>query len=366
MPRAAFLLAVLALGVFSSACVAADETGRATPSRPGGKTTTAGTVNAWKLPGVKIGGVDYVSVNAVAKHLGLKVTPGANSRSLTLADKNGRAELEADSRDTMINGLRVWLGDPVALRGEEFFVSRTDVECCLGPRLRPALNGVKLTRPKVVAIDPGHGGGDPGMENQPLGLQEKALTLDVALRLEKLLKAEGFTVVLTRRDDRQLAADKATDWRKRGEIANAAHADLFVSIHFNSLFPDTKTSGTEVYAFTPEGQRSTRAWSPTQANDAEDEPARVNQFDAWNAVLAQAMHRAVLTNLKTSDRGQKTMHSAVLRGLRCPGVLVEAVFLSNDGEGRKSGTPEYRQQIAAALAAGVRGYAALFDPPGAK
>jgi N-acetylmuramoyl-L-alanine amidase len=69
------------------------------------------------------------------------------------------------------------------------------------------------------------------------------------------------------------------------------------------------------------------------------------------------MHREVIDTLKTVDRGQKTMHLAVLRGLKCPAVLVESVFLSNETEAKRAATPAYLQQIAEGLARGIGAYA---------
>src|SRR5690606_7516127 len=73
--------------------------------------------------------------------------------------------------------------------------------------------------------------------------------------------------------------------------------------------------------------------------------------------LAHAIHRELLGELKTADRGLKTMHGAVLRGLKCPAVLVESVFLSNDHEAKLAATPAYRQRIAEAMASGIEHYA---------
>ncbi len=349
--------ALIVAGLLTASLVpAADAPVRGTPTRPGQPPTAT-----LSLVTTKIGGVDYVKLADVAKKLGLKATATHRGKDLTLSDATVRVDFDAESREALLNGLRLWLGQPIAVKGDDLLVSRVDFDRCVLPRLKPALVPALPPKPKVIAIDPGHGGGDPGMENEKLKLQEKVLTLDVALRLEKLLKADGYSVVLTRRDDRQLAPEKVDDWRMRGDIANRANADLLVSIHFNSLFPDTKTSGTETYVFTPMGQRSTRAWSPTQKDDTEEDRAPVNRYDAWSSVLAQSVHRGVLGNLKTSDRGQKTMHSAVLRGLDCPGVLVESVFLSNEGEGKRAGTPEFRQQIAAAIAAGIKNYVITLD-----
>jgi N-acetylmuramoyl-L-alanine amidase len=249
----------------------------------------------------------------------------------------------------------------VLLRDNEFYVSKIDFERCLTPILRPALVGPLPARPKVIALDPGHGGVDNGMENKALGLQEKVLTLDVAQRAKKLLEADGYKVVLTREDDRQLGPDKVTDFKNRDILVNQARADLMVSIHFNSLYPDTKTSGTEIYTFTRNGQRSDQSWSFAESNDAEPDASAVNAFDSWSSLLGYIMHAEVIGHLKTFDRGQKTKHLAVLRGLNCPGVLVESVFLSNEAEAKRAGTAEYRQEIAVAIVTGIQKYAAVLD-----
>jgi N-acetylmuramoyl-L-alanine amidase len=82
--------------------------------------------------------------------------------------------------------------------------------------------------------------------------------------------------------------------------------------------------------------------------------------------LAHALHRNFVTDLKAFDRGKKIAHWGVLRGLNCPGVLVECGFLTSEAEARKIATPVYRQKIAEALAEGVREYAAKLTPVPAK
>jgi N-acetylmuramoyl-L-alanine amidase len=143
----------------------------------------------------------------------------------------------------------------------------------------------------------------------------------------------------------------------RSEAANRANADLFVSVHFNSLYPNRKTTGVEVLSFPSRSQRSADSWSAGGKDNAEKKDAPVNGFDAWSSILAGALHRRVLDALHGGDRGEKLEHLGVLRDLRCPGVLVEPAFLSRDAEGAKLATPEYRQAIAAALFAGVQDYA---------
>ena len=167
---------------------------------------------------------------------------------------------------------------------------------------------------------------DNGFENEKLGLKERILTLDVAQRLKKLLESAGYKVVLTRNDDNARSApEKKIDFPLRDEVANRLKADLFVSIHFNSLFPDTKTSGTEIYTFAPRTQHAADWWGGLRGEDPDlmTDEAPVNRYDFWSVVLAQELHRSVLTALKTGDRGAKIKHLGVLRNLNCPGVLVE-------------------------------------------
>jgi N-acetylmuramoyl-L-alanine amidase len=213
---------------------------------------------------------------------------------------------------------------------------------------------------RVIVIDPGHGGVDNGTSNAKLGLLEKTFALDVSFRLGRILRAEGYKVLFTRETDTKV------ELPIRSAMANTYGADLFISVHFNSLLPDVKPSGSEFYTFPPMGVRSAESWGKKD-NDAEKDPMPINKFDHWNSVLGYAMQREVLASLKTIDRGKKFKHLGVLRSLNCPGVLVEAGFLSNDAEARKIATPEYRQQIAEAMAGGIRSYgailAALHSPP---
>lgn len=337
---------------------AAENSSRAAPSRPGAAAPPTPAVSSPvlatvpALPGRKFGRTDYVALTDAARQLDLKLTWVEPGRKLTLAGAAGRAEIETDTRDIVVNGLRVFLGDPVMSSGGQAFVSRVDYERCLSPMLRPGLGVATRPAPKTIVLDAGHGGTDPGKINDKLKINEKTFTLDVARRTRKLLEAEGYRVVLTREDDSFVALPQ------RAVLANLAKADAFVSIHFNALANDTKTSGVEVYTFAPRFQRSTNAWGPAEKNDTEDYASPGNRYDHWNVVLAHALHRRFVFDLKTPDRGKKLMHLAVLRPLNCPGVLIECGFLTSESEARKIATAEYRQQLAGALAAGIRDYAA--------
>lgn len=316
----------------------------------------ASALSSWAAqgepPATRIGAIEYVSLDDEAAYLGLKVER-IGAQSVLLKDgAQPVARLTEHSREMDLKGLRVFLGNPVNERSGSFYVSRADLRLRLAPRLKPALALPAPPLPAVVAIDPGHGGNDHGAENRSLGTMEKTYTLDVALRLKRMLEASGYRVVLTRDGDFDVPLAMRT------EIANRAGADLFVSIHFNSLYPNTKTTGAEVLAFPPPSQRSTDSWSMGGRNDAETAAAPVNAFDAWNSILAGAVHRRLLDALRDGDRGEKLAHLGVLRELRCPGILVESAIISSDKEAALLATAQFREKIASAVCAGIGDYAA--------
>jgi N-acetylmuramoyl-L-alanine amidase len=311
---------------------------------------------------LRANGTDYLRLDDGAAQLGMRLVRLDPPSEILLKDgARPVARFSDRSREADIQGLRVFLGDPVIERGGYFYVSRVDYRTRLLPRIRPEL-GVPLPRvPRVIAIDPGHGGADHGSENRSLGIMEKTYTLDVALRVRRLLEAAGYSVVMTR------DSDVKVDKQVRSEIANTSHADVLVSIHFNSLYPNTKTTGVEVLSFPPVGQRSTNSWSPGQSDDSENYESPVDAFGAWNNILAGVMHRHLLDGLHSADRGEKFEHLGVLRGLKCPGVLVEPAFISSDIEGPEFANPAFRDAVAASIVSGIQDYAALvrrYSPAG--
>lgn len=359
---AALRLAIPGAAAFAGFLQAASEPlPRAAPTRPGASLSAPPVASATSVPAAsglprrKFGGTDYVGVSDAAKRLGMQTHWVVRGQKISLTGPGVKAVLESDARETRINGLRVFLGEPVRAASGQLFVSLIDFERCLTPVLRPDLGGGPVPAARVVVLDPGHGGRDTGTS-----LHEKTHALDVARRARKLLEAAGYAVSLTREDDVFVGL------AQRSAFATVARADLFVSIHFNALANDARTSGVEVYTFPPQGQRSANSWSPARKSDAEPEASPANRQDHWNAVLAHALHRRLVDGLQAADRGKKLMHLGVLRGLACPGVLVECGFLTSEPEARKIGTAEYRQQIAEALVAGIRDYDATLARVGAR
>ena len=308
---------------------------------------------------VRMRGTDYVSLRDVAERFDLKLSWAKSAFTQTLSDaRKVRLNFEDNQRDFFFDGIRIFLADPVLLEKETLWVSKIDLIKTIAPLIRPSDYAAHLPASalKTIVIDPGHGGTDPGKQNSRLKLDEKDLTLDVSLRLKKLLEILGYRVVLTRTADKRFSNNPIIDLPFRAEFANKESADLFISIHFNAVDRDLdRVSGTETYVLTPQFQISTQ---PEQDTTMVKEFYPGNQQDFANILLGYSLHRQLITDLKGSDRGYKHRRLAVLRTLKCPGVLVEAAYLSNDTEARRLATPEFRQKIAGALADGIQDYAA--------
>jgi len=224
---------------------------------------------------------------------------------------------------------------------------------------------------RVVVIDPGHGGEDPGT----LGngeLKEKDVVLDIARRLASLLgQQEGCQAKLTREGDYFVSL------RKRKELAAAWDGDLFISIHGNSA-PNKNAHGTEVFTVSDRGASDETARELADRENAADLVGGVPP-ETHDDVLA------ILVDLKMGDRMQKSTHLAsfisgevlegdlgpvhtkragfvVLKSLAMPSVLVEVGFLSNRGDVAKLKRSDYRQQYAEALAEAVDDYFAAYAP----
>lgn len=320
---------------------------RAAPTRP---------QKLWSF--VRLRGTDYVSLRDVAERFGLKLAWKKSSFTQTLSDARGvRLDFENNQKDFYLDGVRIFLGEPVLLEKDVLWVSKIDLIKTIAPLLRISDYSAHLpANPvKTIVIDPGHGGTDPGKQNARLKLDEKDLTLDVGLRLKKLLEILGYRVVMTRTTDKRFSNNPVIDLPLRAEVANKENADIFISIHFNAVDRDLdRVSGTETYVLTPQFQISTQ---PEQNKSMVKESYPGNHQDTANVLLGYCLHRELIADLKGSDRGYKRSRLGVLRTLECPGLLVEAAYLSNDTEARRLATAEYRQKIASAIADGIQSYA---------
>ena len=218
-----------------------------------------------------------------------------------------------------------------------------------------------LTVSRIV-IDPGHGGKDPGTVAR--GLTEAALTLDVALRLEKLLQKEpGVEVILTRRTDVYVPLEERT------AIANRHNADLFLSIHANSS-RNGSAKGIETYflsfASSPEAEAVAARENSASEREMHQLPDIIKAITLNNKLdesrdLAGMVQESLVTGLKTTNRdvrsrGVKKAPFVVLIGAAMPSVLAEISFITNRQELQLLKTAGYKQKIAQALHAAVLRY----------
>ena len=221
-----------------------------------------------------------------------------------------------------------------------------------------------------IVIDPGHGGKDPGAAGSKT--TEAAVVLDVALRVEKILAAEGSVeVVLTRRTDTFVPLEERT------AMANRHAADLFLSIHANSS-RNRKAAGVETYILNFASNADAAAVAARE--NAAAVGSMRNLPDMVRAItqgskrdesreLASAVQESMVTRLRPHnpplrDLGVKQAPFVVLIGAGMPSVLAEIAFISHHGEGGLLRTEKYRQRIAEALAAAVVRYTRTLKPVG--
>lgn len=303
-------------------------------------------------PVVSLGGVEYIDLNAFCARFGFSAAPLRNHK-IVFKSAWTTLELEVNSREQSINGVRVFFGEPLRTSRGRAMVSRIDADLLLAPILRPGLDQAKVPALRTIILDPGHGGRDSGMVNPRLKLREKVLTLDTARRTARLLEAQGYRVILTR------TGDSYVDLDKRAAFVARHRADLFISLHFNAVESSAhQVTGIETFTLTPQRQFSTGDSSRKGAADAARQNPG-NLHDHWNTVLGYTLHRGLRDDLQAADRGLKRARFKVLTLAQCPSVLLEAGYLSHDGEARKIASPAYRQKIAAAVANGVKAYANL-------
>jgi N-acetylmuramoyl-L-alanine amidase len=220
----------------------------------------------------------------------------------------------------------------------------------------------------VVVIDPGHGGDQDGALS-PAGVKEKDVVLQIARRLRPRLEQLGAKVVLTR------TGDIAVPLTTRAAVANGLKADLFVSIHLNSMAtPEARrtSSGVETYFLSADASDANAAAAAARENadrlagepipDPGDPVAGILQdleqaaSLAGSSRLAYALHERLIAALGAEDRGVKQAPFYVLAGARMPAVLLEVGFISNGAESQRLLTPAHQERIAAAIAAGVKSW----------
>ena len=227
----------------------------------------------------------------------------------------------------------------------------------------------------VIAIDPGHGGEDPGASG-PEGTREKLVTFALAQRLAKRFEAErGMRALMIRTGDYYVGL------RKRMKIARDNRADLFISIHADA-FHDPRVRGSSVYILSRNGASSEAGrWLAAQENaadlaggvsldDKDDLLASVLLDLSQTATLSASTEvgKDVLEQLKRLGKTHKKQVEragfVVLKSPDIPSILVEAAFISNPDEERKLNEASHQEAMAASIFTGVVRYFERHAPPG--
>lgn len=229
----------------------------------------------------------------------------------------------------------------------------------------------------VIAIDPGHGGHDPGAIGHG-GVNEKKVVLSIARRLNNLLEqTPGFKPVMTRNSDIYLPL------RERMRRAREADADLFVSLHADA-FRDARARGSSVYALSTNGATSEAAkWLANRENSA-DLVGGVSLEDKDEMVASVLLDLSQTATIESSlGAGERVLeqlggvnrlhkHSVqqagfvVLKSPDVPSILVETAFISNPQEARNLSSSAHQQKLARAMHDGIKQYFEAEAPRGTR
>ncbi len=241
------------------------------------------------------------------------------------------------------------------------------------PKEPPPLSKGKIDRLIVVALDPGHGGEDPGAIG-PSGLREKDVVLAIAQQLRDKLNARaGMRVMLTR------DADFFVPLQERVRKARRVQADLFVSLHADA-FLTPQARGASVFALSQSGATSSTARWMADKENAADIVGGINVKNRHADVMRTLLDMSTTAQIKDSMKlgsevlGQigkvGKLHKArveqagfaVLKAPDIPSILVETAFISNPEEESKLRDPAYQSKLVDALVSGIARYFAR-NPP---
>lgn len=196
---------------------------------------------------------------------------------------------------------------------------------------------------RVILIDAGHGGEDPGAVSSYSGIKEKDINLKIAFFLKECLEDQGYSTLMTREEDvleyspetTNIVQKRRQDLLRRKKMMDEAGADIVVSIHLNK-FPETKYFGAQ--AFYPHNSPESQKLAIAIQNELRE------KVDPNNKRVAMARGKPNETPI------------IILRDLKTPTVIVECGFLSNPDDEKKLGTEEHQKKLASAIADGIKAY----------
>jgi len=297
---------------------------------------------------------DAIDLSAPAAGAGLieQIRPGDQPTSIVV-QLSARAATPRVVQTTAENVTRILIEVPSNVPAETSAAPVTPPPPA--PPEPPAL--VLTPRPalQTIVIDPGHGGEDAGARG-PSGVEEKAITLEVARRLRGLIEARlGMRVILTRDDDRAVGADE------RAALANNGKADLFVSLHANGA-PSPMVTGAEVFhlRLDREGEDARRAAQAEAVSlpilGGATREVEVIQWDLAQArhveasgVFAGMLEEELANRVTMSPRPLQQAPLRVLVGANMPAALVEMAYLTNPEQEKVVRSEAYQGLVAQAV-----------------
>lgn len=235
------------------------------------------------------------------------------------------------------------------------------------------INKPKDKSVKVIVLDPGHGGNDPGAVGFVRKLKEKDVNLAVCLKLKPMLEKElGVTVLMTRSDDRFITLQNRT------KFANENRADIFVSVHTNASNSRTARGVETFYLSTAltSDARAVEALENNVVEQYEGGAATKQKYDNLAFILSDLSQTEHLENsnnmalliqqnlvagTKSVDRGVKQANFYVLRGAFMPAVLIELGFITNAEEEALLANEQYQERLARTIFEGLKRFKFRFD-----
>ncbi len=255
------------------------------------------------------------------------------------------------------------IGDPLPTIIPEVPVSSASASTAVA--VLPDSIEIKNRSKKIIIIDPGHGGKDPGGK-RCFGMKEKDINLSIAKELYKLLSLNQYFEPIITRDN-----DVFIPLNERSRIANDKNADIFISIHANAS-RHSKEKGFEIYFLS---EKASDPWSAEVADYensviALEDDSKVydsaalilhslarNEYINEGSLLASYVSKAMEKKTPFQNRGIKQAAFYVLRGSYCPGILVETGFMTNPTDQKNMNNPKVRKKVAQAIYEGLKEYA---------
>lgn len=289
------------------------------------------------------------------------------SQVITLNRDGVEARALVGSNVILVDGQKIILSGKIERKNNAIVVPADFEQKVIGSawsRTPSVAGGTYALKPfRVIMIDAGHGGKDPGAIGYH-GSQEKDVVLDIAKRLHSNLTRRGFKVLMTRDDDRFISLEERT------AMASRAQADLFVSLHANAS-PSRQARGVEVY-YSKDLDRLSRQEEQRIANENtvfkgfQREPSRIvdgilsdmlyTRKQEISPRLALSVANDMASNTRAENRGHKSARYFVLRNTLVPAILVEIGFVSNPQEEKMLNDRSYRQKVADAITRSIVSY----------